>query len=227
MIDFNFLKREGFIIGKRIKSHGWGFLCKTKVSIYIDLVREFFKMLLLERLITSTIKRTEINLNEEILEQVLRVSTDGVLEHSPKDKIEKLNFCLDRDDEEELKRVEARDFNVKKRLLHYIVYKFFLPKSESFDLVIDKDIVVMYHILKEISINFLELIIVAPKAIVNKKKAPLPYGMALTFILKMFGIRLKEPCDLGHTDTYNDHSLHRMRFNKVNGCWTRVRGVRS
>ena len=132
---------------------------------------------------------------------------------------------MDRDDEEEVKKVEARDFDVEKRLLHHIVSKIVLPRSERFDLVTNRDIVVMYHILKEIPTNLSKLIIFAMKDAMMKRKTALPYGMALTHVFRMVGIRLRDEssCELGHTDIYNEHSLHRMGYNKVNDRWIRVR----
>lgn len=84
-----------------------------------------------------------------------------------------------------------------------------LPRSGRFDLVTSRDIMVMFHILKEIPVNFLELILVAMKEVVNKKKAPLLDRMTLIHIFKIFRIRLKgeESCGYRYTDTY-DHSLH-------------------
>ena len=61
-----------------------------------------------------------------------------------------------------------------------------------------------------------------------KRKVALPYGMALTHIFRMVGIRLsgQSSCELGCTDIYNEHSLHRMGYIKVNDRWIRVRGFR-
>lgn len=76
---------------------------------------------------------------------------------------------------------------------------------------------VMYHILKKISINLFALILIAMKDAVFKKKAALPYGMALTHVFRLVGIRLKDEASskLGHTNIYNKCSIHGMRFNKV------------
>lgn len=43
-----------------------------------------------------------INLNDETLRQAIRVPTDGVLKDSPEEKIEKLNFILDINDEKRI-----------------------------------------------------------------------------------------------------------------------------
>lgn len=48
VIDFRFLEKEDFVIGENIEAQGWGFLCKTKVPIYMDLLREFYQILNLE-----------------------------------------------------------------------------------------------------------------------------------------------------------------------------------
>lgn len=68
---------------------------------------------------------------------------------------------------------------------------------------------VMYHILKKIPINLLELILIALKDVVSKKKATLSYGMALTNVFKLVGIRFKgdDSCELRYTNIYNESSL--------------------
>ena len=63
----------------------------------------------------------------------------------------------------------------------------------------------------------------AMREALNRSKAPLPYGMALTVIFRKFGLSFdgEDVCRLSNTDTYNDHSLRRMGFIKVDGRWTK------
>lgn len=228
VIDFDFLEAEGFIIGNRIKSLGWGFLCKTQVPVYVDLVREFYQNATFEEEeIISSVRDIEIRLNEDVLGQVLRVPVEGVLEDSVEERGSRLGFLLNRDVVGDFVKVEARDFDVETRLLHHIVSRIILPRGGRFDLVTNRDVAVMCHILREVPISLPQLILSVMKDVVNRK-APLPYGMILTHVFRAFGLRLRDETakSLGHFDIYNVHSLHRMGFNKVNGVWTRIRGGR-
>lgn len=50
----------------------------------------------------------------------------------------------------------------------------------------------------------------------------LPYGMFLTFIFKKHGVVFKYESilKLKHYNTYNEFSLQRMGYIKINGHWT-------
>ena len=67
----------------------------------------------------------------------------------------------------------------------------------------------------------------AMREALNRSKAHLPYGMALTVIFRESGVSFDEEivCRLLNTDTYNDHSLQCMGFIKVDGRWTKGRGA--
>ena len=67
----------------------------------------------------------------------------------------------------------------------------------------------------------------AMREALNRSKAPLPYGMALTVIFRQSGVSFEREavCKLVNTDTYNDHSHRRMDFTRVDGRWTKGRGV--
>ena len=57
----------------------------------------------------------------------------------------------------------------------------------------------------------------------NRSKAHLPHGMALTLIFKRFGISFEGEATsrLSHTDTYNHHTLYWMGFTKADGHWSK------
>ena len=62
----------------------------------------------------------------------------------------------------------------------------------------------------------------------SKSQACLPYGMVFTLIFMEAGIDLEEEdCKtLKHTNFYNIHTLHCMKFRKKDDVWVReVEGV--
>src|SRR5215469_12981803 len=42
-VDFDFLDREGFVLGDCLRFQGWDYFCRTSVPIYMELVREFYQ----------------------------------------------------------------------------------------------------------------------------------------------------------------------------------------
>ena len=77
----------------------------------------------------------------------------------------------------------------------------------------------MHHVDFETPLNLPFLMIDAMREALNRSKAPLPYGMALSVIFRESGVSFggEIVCRLSNTDTYNDHSLRRMGFVRVDG----------
>ena len=90
-----------------------------------------------------------------------------------------------------------------------------------------RDICLMHHIVSETPLNLPFLMMDAMREALNRSKAPLPYGMALTIIFRESGVSFKEEvvCRLSYTDTYNNHSLRRMGFVRVDGRWVKGRAA--
>ena len=57
----------------------------------------------------------------------------------------------------------------------------------------------------------------------NRSKAHLPYGMALTLVFRKFGVYFEGEAvtKLSHSDTINCHTLHCMGFSKTDGGWSK------
>ena len=63
----------------------------------------------------------------------------------------------------------------------------------------------------------------AMREILNRSKVHLPFGMALTLVFRRFGVSFEGEAvaRLSHSDTINQHTLHRMGFTKTDGGWTK------
>ena len=85
----------------------------------------------------------------------------------------------------------------------------------------------MHHIISETLLNLPFLMIDAMREALNKSKALLPYGMALTMIFRKSRVSFEGEviCRLSYTDTYNDHSLRCMGFVRVDGRWAKGRAA--
>ena len=107
------------------------------------------------------------------------------------------------------------------RVLHQIVTKLFFPRSGRHDLLSDRDVCVMFHIITQTPLNLPALMIEAMRETLNRSKAHLPFGMALTRVFRRFGVSCEGEAStkLSHVDTFNQHTLHRMGFTKTDGGW--------
>ena len=67
----------------------------------------------------------------------------------------------------------------------------------------------------------------AMREALNRSKALLPYGTALTVIFRESGVSFEGEviCRLSYTDTYNNNSLRCMRFIRVDGYWVKGRAA--
>ena len=71
--------------------------------------------------------------------------------------------------------------------------------------------------------NLPTLMFEAMREILNRSKAHLPYGMALTLVFRRFRVSFEGEAvtRLSHSDTINRHTLHCMSFSKTDGGWSK------
>ena len=81
----------------------------------------------------------------------------------------------------------------------------------------------MFHVITQTPLNLSALMIEAMRETLNRSKAHLPFGMALTLVFRRFGVSFEgeAAARLSHSDTINQHTLHRMGFSRTDGGWTK------
>lgn len=210
---------------------GWEFLCSLDIPTYPNLVREFYENAEYGKgAIVSIVKGTPILVNIKILGNIMRVPIDGVDSDMLEDRKFGVQTILGRKDVNEVQDVFANQLPPEMRLLHHIINRILFPKIGQFDYVFEQDILVMYHISEVIPLNLSGLMIRYMDELGNRKRASLPYDMVLTLLFLEHGINLEGKTSKGllHTDTYNDRSLHRMGFIKVevNGYTKEKKGMK-
>ena len=89
-----------------------------------------------------------------------------------------------RDNVASFMKIEAKDLSVEMRLLHHMISRIFFPRGRRYDLMTGWDICLMHHVISESPLNLPFLMIDAMREVLNRSKAPLPYGMALTVIFR-------------------------------------------
>ena len=192
--------------------------------LFRSLVREFYLNLsYYNGTVKFSVKGVNIILDPLHLGQILHLSCEGYSHMELPIKEEGLSVILGRAFTKNLNKLEARILSVEMRLLHHMVTKLFVPRSGRHDLLSGRDICIMYHVIIETSLNLPTLMIEAMREILNRSKAHLPYGMALTLVFRRFGVYFEEETvtRLSHSDTINCHTLHRMNFSKTDGGWSK------
>lgn len=116
-----------------------------------------------------------------------------------------------------LKNLHANQLFVEMMLLHNIVSQIFFSKTSKFDWRIEKDIAFIYYLIEWKPINLPFFMLSQIKEATNKSRTCLPYGMILTLIFEEFRINYtrEDARRLLHTDRYNEWSLHRLDYRKI------------
>lgn len=169
-----------------------GRLCKINILIYSRLVREFYKNL--KRVsggITSSLKGIEISLSNSTLGQILGILYEGIISKSLADRKGALRYILDREDVGGIGDLIANTLSMNLRLLHYIIGRIFLSKTERFDFISGWELVVTYHLIQSIHTNPPGMMLIQMREAAKRVKAYLPYGMLLTRAFEAFGVSLE------------------------------------
>ena len=205
-IDFHFLESEGFSIGERLRAQGWEYLCTLNTSTYPGLVREMFSnMALGDSGYTAYVRGTLIEINEDTLSSVLQIPKDGEAPTSHPQREIALNLVLGREDCGPLDVVNSQDLNAEMRLLLSIVNRVLFSKTGPFDFVLERDLVIMHHILLGIPLNLPRLMLNYISICHRYSRFSIPYGMIFTLVFKHFKVQIpeNEPAKpLRNTDYY-------------------------
>lgn len=227
-VDMEFLDSEKFQIAHLIRNMGWEFICTAKVPIFMELVREFYQNISFQdsTTVSSSVKNKEIIFDDGILGEILRLQIEGDLLDGIEDRSRRIESVLAVEDCGQFHKIYARNLNVEMRLLHVIICWIIQPRAGGFDVVSEKDLVIMYHTVHCIPFNLPKLIIKTMQDAVTKAETSLPYSMILTHIFKYFGIRFEEEqsVNLGRGSKINKIALNRMQWFKINDQWIKKSG---
>ena len=125
-IDFGFLEKQGFEIGKYIKFQGWEYLCLLKLPTYPNLVREFYGNATIgSQSLETKVKGIKIHLIVENLGQLLKTPVEGADRFD--DQQEELHLLFNWDDALDFEEILAKHLSIEHHLLHHMICKIFIP----------------------------------------------------------------------------------------------------
>ena len=126
----------------------------------MKLVREFYENISFEEYtVSSSVKGDEIYLDNEILGEILKLSTIGELKNSRRDRSTRIETVIWIEDNGQFQRIYGRYLNIEIRLLHIIIYWIIQPRARGFDIVTKRDSAIMYHVVKCVPLNLPRIII--------------------------------------------------------------------
>ena len=109
--------------------------------------------------VVSEVKGVQIKLDTMSLGYALRMPTIGIISDDIKEREFGLRAILERDDVKGIRNMRASQLSVKMMQIHYIISRSFFWKMGRFDFILERDIILMCHIIKEIPLSLPPFII--------------------------------------------------------------------
>ncbi len=224
-VDFDYLSREGFTIGERLRVQGLEYFLTLDLPTYPELVREFYGTVHRgDGGIEGTVAGVPLFVTEDLIAHILHLPQVGVAPTHPEDRTEALTAILGYPPQSPLDEVSASSLPIEVRILLSILSRSIFPKTGRFDFVSERDLALMFYILQDTPINFPKLIYRYLCEPLDRPRLTLPYGMMFTLLFREYEIPIPEgePSKaLRWTDRMRPGTLHRMGFRKVEGTWVR------
>ncbi len=224
-VDFDFLSREGFTIGDRLRAQGLEYFLTLDLPTYPGLVQEFYSTVHRgDGGIEGTVLGVPLRVTEDLIAHILHLPLVGVAPAHPEDRFEALTIVLGHPPQSPLDEVSASSLPIEVRILLSILSRSIFPKTGRFDFVNERDLAIMSYILQDTPVNFPKLIYRYMCEPLDRPRLSLPYGMLFTLLFRQYEISIpeKEPSRaLRWTDRLGTGTMHRMGFRKREGIWVR------
>ena len=130
----------------------------------------------------SVVGGKRLYITTDIMAKISQASTEGYVEFNFSDKETILRLICEKDEVNLEAKISASQLPTKMRFLHSIICHILFSRIDRFYYLIERDLILMYCILKKILINLPQLMIVHMCEAAVKTHASLPYGMILTLI---------------------------------------------
>ena len=123
-------------------------MCSLDEVCYPALVKEFYNTLSIENDgIYAVVRRVTIQLNEDILGQILQLPNQGVTDLTLEDEDNTIRKVLGPNVKFSNGEILANQLFAELYLLHTCVTHILFSRIGRFDLIIDRDLVMMQHIM--------------------------------------------------------------------------------
>ncbi len=224
-VTFDYLSREGFTIGDRLRAQGLEYFLTLDLPTYPGLVQEFYSTVHRgDGGIEGTVLGVPLRVTEDLVAHILHLPLVGVAPAHPEDRFEALTIVLGQPPQSPLDEVSASSLPIEVRILLSILSRSIFPKTGRFDFVNERDLAIMSYILQDTPVNFPKLIYRYMCEPLDRPRLSLPYGMIFTLLFRQYEISIpeREPSRaLRWTDRLGTGTMHRMEFRKKDGIWVR------
>ena len=149
-IDFNFLENEGFDFENKLIKMSWRFLCSLNIPTYPRLVKKFYNTLVdVEDGCRSMVGGKSLYITVDVMSKISQASTKGYAEINFSDKGTILRLICEKDESNHEAEISASQLSTKMRLLHSIICHILFSRTDRFDYLTERDLILMYCILKK------------------------------------------------------------------------------
>ncbi|MQL82553.1 hypothetical protein Taro_015023 [Colocasia esculenta] len=231
-VDIADLKKNGMSsIVEKINQMQWkGVTTYSEVS-YPDLVKAFYVCLRTEAdgSLVSSVKRTLIKLDLELLRMLFEVKTSGFIGVHTEDAQEKGLGIVGPGFKLREGKLDINQLNAFNHLLHFIVCQILVPRSATFSSCTKADSDLMFWAIQNKEINVAAVIMERMKFAreqiwdtKSKLNMSLPYAHLLTKIFKHFGVDLSGAVVEKMGQAIRSRNLKKSGFSVVNGVWSKA-----
>lgn len=222
-IDYNFFDSHNFEFSMKLNNLDWKSIT-MRDDVYPDLVAHFYANAIREYnsvAIDSYIKGVSNTLDKSVVRKILGIGVGDEIYRENITRKEQLKAFYGQDMDECVQPI-ANDLPLKLRLVHHFVCTMFIPKTEKYKHVMDKELFFLLAYITDSKID-LPLFILDQMFRATINKVNLPYGIFLTKVFKYFKIDLnnkKKQVPKAISDWYNEKTLKKVGYVLKNNKWT-------
>ena len=235
-IDFVQMRQFGFV--ELFTRMGWLSAVSISEPVFPTLVRTFYATMTYRAggPLVSTVRGVQIELAPEDICRILDVPATGLSIYEARSWPSVPGFepgvAVQRvcglPDATRLSKPSASSLTIISRVLHHIFCFSLLPRGGHQDEVSYFEVFLIDSVLTGRRIHLGYLMMRHMMECCHRAKRSLPYGRFLTRVFKDAGVDLSRETDVelpSIYDTYNDKSMDRMGFERVDGVWVRKRDI--
>jgi len=108
------------------------------------------------------------------------------------DRFSGLRYIFESDDLPEGETIVASKLSAEMRLLHHIIARILLPKTDCFDLITKRELLVMVSLVQHTPVYLPVLMVHQMMEASISQRLCLPYGMGLTLLFRAYGVVLDD-----------------------------------
>jgi len=229
IISFNWMKEQKLLeVSSLLKEQMLKrFLGMTR-NIYPDFVRVFYtNFQIVGNNICSHVRGVDMEITQDVRTAItclkdadLRITKGNVGVVDEFNKMQFYKSCL-KNPQSRVRNFSVGGFKLNERLIAFIVTWMLTPRGSNHAMLTEEDLVLIYCIINKVKINWIHIFKEHMQNSMRLSDYHYPYAILITKFLHYFEVDLDEEQSelVKTTSEFNNGSLSRMGFTKINGRW--------